>query len=268
MDHARHPGRFMFGGIPGVPVLLYHGVGRASTRSRADRFSVSVDQFRRQLCVLSEIASAVKLDQLRCDAAVAQEKVALTFDDGLESDFRVAFPLLQKNRMVAHFFINTANIGLPGYMNWQQIRELHRAGMQVGSHSHRHICLTEAGETIVAAELARSREILENELQSSVRWFSAPYGLVTARVLRVARESGYSGICTSRCWPASASESTVPRVAVCRQTSIDEFRALVLRKRLIYWRRNLAAAAKYLPRHILLRVHPSLLDVTVSRQAL
>lgn len=257
----------MSSGIPGVPVLLYHGVDRESTRSRADRFTVSIVQFRLQLSVLSEIASAVKLNQIRCDAALRQERVALTFDDGLESDFRVAFPLLQKKGIVAHFFINTASVGLPGYMNWQQIRELHRAGMQIGSHGHRHICLTEVSETIVAAELARSREILENELQSSIHWFSAPYGLVTARVLRIARESGYTGICTSRCWPATATGPTVPRVAVYRHTSIEEFRSLVLRKRLIYWRRNLAAAAKYLPRHILLRVQPTLLNVTVSRPA-
>ncbi|MGH9740044.1 MAG: polysaccharide deacetylase family protein [Candidatus Acidiferrales bacterium] len=265
MDYANHPE-----GSPGVPVLLYHGIGRENTRSRADRFTVSVDQFGLQLRAVSELASTIKLDQLQCRVALGpgKEKVALTFDDGLESDFRVVFPLLQKHGIVAHFFVNTASVGLQGYMNWQQVRELHRAGMQIGSHGHRHICLTIASDTLVASELTRSREILENELQSSIRWFSAPYGLVTARVLRLARQSGYAGICTSRCWPASASGSTVPRVAVSRQTSIKEFRSLILRKRLIYWRRNLAAAAKYLPRHILLRVQPSVLDVTVSRQAL
>lgn len=251
--------------ISGAPVLLYHAITSADTTSRADRFAVSIDDFRTQVQLLAGMG-CVSLDDIRTNARGAHGRVAITFDDGLESDFTIAFPLLQEQGLVSHFFINTANVGLPGYMNWEQIRQLCRAGMRIGSHSHRHISLTEANDNLLVSELTRSRDILENELGTRVSWLAAPYGLVNARLVRVAEQTGYTGVCTSRCWPAREGAYTIPRVAISRSTSIPEFRSLVQRERSVYWGRNLLAGVKYVPRRILVKIHPGLLGVTVSRQ--
>ncbi len=251
--------------ISGVPVLLYHEISAEGALLRGDRFSVPVERFRAQVSLMSEAGSAT-LDQIR--GGNARGNVGITFDDGLESDFAVALGVLKEKDLVAHFFINTANVGRAGYMSWAQIRELHRAGMHIGSHGHRHICLTEVTDDVLASELSRSRQILEDELQTSVSWFAAPYGLISPRVVRAAQQAGYTGICTSRCWPAREGGETTPRVAVSRDTSMRQFRALVQRKPMIYWRRNLAAAAKYVPRRVIVRVRPNILGVSVSRQPL
>lgn len=251
--------------ISGAPVLLYHAVTGEDTSSRADRFAVSIDNFRTQVQLLADMG-CVTLDDIRTNARGRRGRVAITFDDGLESDFTVAFPLLQEHGLVSHFFINTANVGLPGYMNWEQIRQLSRAGMHIGSHGHRHISLTEANDKLLLSELTRSREMLEDELGTEVSWFAAPYGLVNARLFRIAQQIGYTGVCTSRCWPAREGAYTMPRVAISRSTSFPEFRSLVQGERTVYWGRNLLAGVKYVPRRILVKVRPSLLGVTVSRQ--
>lgn len=253
--------------ITGTPVLMYHGISREQTSSRADRFAVSINDFRTQIGLLASMGCAA-LDDIRTGVSFGRNAVAITFDDGLESDFTVAFPLLQEHGLVAHFFINAANVGQPGYMDWQQIRELNRAGMHIGSHGYRHISLTEVNDATLLGELAHSRKVLENELQTEVAWFAAPYGLITTRIVRVAYQTGYKGVCTSRCWPARQHNSATPRVAISRETSMKEFRSLVDRKCSIYWRRNLAAAAKYVPRRVLVRIRPSVLGVSVSGQPL
>ncbi|MGO9441003.1 MAG: polysaccharide deacetylase family protein, partial [Terriglobales bacterium] len=45
----------------------------------------------------------------------------ITFDDGVQSQFRHALPILRQNSVAATFFVNTGLIGVvPEYMDWAQ----------------------------------------------------------------------------------------------------------------------------------------------------
>jgi peptidoglycan/xylan/chitin deacetylase (PgdA/CDA1 family) len=255
--------------IRGVPVFLYHEIVDGSEfagRLRTEKYSVTSKQFRDQLaeiknscyrvCSVRDIA-----ESLGC---VGQDRLAgITFDDGSRSDYEKAFPLLLQAGLRADFFLNTANIGKPGYLNWGQIREMQKSGMAFHSHGHSHVVLSTLDQRAVESELATSRKILEDKLGCSVDFLAAPYGLLNRRVIREAFRLGYRGVCNSRQWTARIGSRCINRVAVFRHTSPREFHGLLQCHPAPYVIRSLRSAILYLPRQILLRIQPAQLGVQV-----
>lgn len=82
----------------------------------------------------------------------------------------------------------------PLFMNWQQVRELHSAGMDIGSHTHSHALLARLSPVQQRDELANSRAVLEGELGTRVRAVAYPVGVpsaYTAETCRIAQAVGY-----------------------------------------------------------------------------
>jgi peptidoglycan/xylan/chitin deacetylase (PgdA/CDA1 family) len=66
------------------------------------------------------------------------------------------------------------------------VAELHRAGVEIGNHSARHVNLTRADETQLQVEIGTSRDRLADALGAPVRFLSYPDGRFNPRVERVA----------------------------------------------------------------------------------
>ena len=62
--------------------------------------------------------------------------VALTFDDGYASHATVAGPLLQERGVRGTFFVMPGNVGSPGIVTWEQLRQLAAAGHEIADHIH------------------------------------------------------------------------------------------------------------------------------------
>ena len=67
----------------------------------------------------------------------------VTFDDGYVSDYTIVFPLMESLGIRATFFINTSNIGKPGFLNWSMVTEMQKKGNVFGSHGHNHLKMTD-----------------------------------------------------------------------------------------------------------------------------
>ncbi len=67
--------------------------------------------------------------------------VVLTFDDGNKSDYTYVAPLLKRYGFGATFFI-TEGLGFLNnkdhYLTWEEIRELHAEGFEIGNHTRYH----------------------------------------------------------------------------------------------------------------------------------
>jgi peptidoglycan/xylan/chitin deacetylase (PgdA/CDA1 family) len=61
-------------------------------------------------------------------------------------------------------------------MNWSQIKELARNGMEIGSHTHRHVILASVSTDLATEELSLSKAIIESKLGISCHSFSYPKG--------------------------------------------------------------------------------------------
>lgn len=97
-------------------------------------------------------------------------------------------------------------------MSWEMLADLAARGMTVGSHTHHHRVLTNEPAAEVAAELTRSRRLLEERLGIAVRHLSYPDGQFSPEVLDAAHAAGYRWAYTT-CGHRSAAHPllTIPR---------------------------------------------------------
>jgi peptidoglycan/xylan/chitin deacetylase (PgdA/CDA1 family) len=171
-------------------------------------------------------------------------QIALTFDDGNRSDLDCA-RLLHALGYDALFFIATDFIGQAGYLQREDVVELRRLGMTIGSHSHRHVQLTPLGDTELADELHRSRDILTEITEQPIEHFSFPGGAYDNRVVEMSRQAGYKYFFTSD-WGVNGDAQFATRVL--RRTSVlnhldnAQFDALLLQSN--YYVRQLGFKAK------------------------
>lgn len=124
--------------------------------------------------------------------------VALTFDDGTETDLLVAAPLLREVGYDATFYITVGFVGQPGYLTLPQIRELHEGGFEIGCHSMTHAYLSDCSTRQLETEVVESRNRLQDLLGAPVLHLSCPGGRWSPRVSDVALDAGYLSVATSR----------------------------------------------------------------------
>jgi peptidoglycan/xylan/chitin deacetylase (PgdA/CDA1 family) len=179
--------------------LMYHGVApEGGPRDGfpgpgATAYSLEPARFGQHL---EHIAAATGRPPERVDALVSGAWM-LTFDDGAASAMEAADQLARRSWR-GHFFIATDMVGTPGFLGWDDIRELARAGHVIGSHSCSHpdrmaACSWER----LLDEWSRSAAALAEALGGPVRTASVPGGLYSPNVGRAAAAAGFRTLFTS-----------------------------------------------------------------------
>lgn len=167
-----------------IPVLLYHFVGRETLERdgrSVSRFNVTAADFEAQLMLLKQLGyHPVTVGEIAAamegKATLPERPIVLTFDDGWREQYDVAFPILQRYRMRATFFVSTSFVGYPRFMTWEELAEMRDAGMEIASHGRKHVNLADADDQEAWREVARSREVLEEKLGVSAISFAYPFG--------------------------------------------------------------------------------------------
>jgi peptidoglycan/xylan/chitin deacetylase (PgdA/CDA1 family) len=183
----------------------------AASSSRSPQLEITPELFGRQMTMLSRAGyRPISLGQaMRAggDVALPRRSVVITFDDGTLDFWEHGKPILEQHGFTATLFVVSGQVG--GYstwdrelgepdrplMSWDQIRQLHRDGFEIGSHTHSHRPLTELSDEAARWELERSRRTLADELGATPQFLAYPRGFYTERHKRLARETGYAGAC-------------------------------------------------------------------------
>jgi peptidoglycan/xylan/chitin deacetylase (PgdA/CDA1 family) len=212
--------------------LMYHELelpGRPLCQSEPGyvRYIVSGKDFRAQIDSLRHRGyRGLNVSQAFSDPAASG--VVLTFDDGCETDLLTAAPILSDANFSATFFITLGFLDKRGYLSRAQLRELSQRGFNIGCHSMTHPYLNNLEEKALRWEIADAKNELEQIIGKAVNHFSCPGGRWAPRVPHVAKEAGYSTVCTSRV--AANSPNTDPfflgRVAIMRGTDLNTFQRI------------------------------------------
>jgi len=215
-----------------VPILMYH---RIDTRLSAHdpvtvHLTVMAAQFEAQLRLLSQAGyRSLTLDEL-VDAltrAVAPppRRAVLTFDDGYEDNYTVAFPLLRRYGWTAAFFVVTSTVGTRDHLTVAEIREMARAGMAIESHGQHHIDFSRLPLPVARGELERSRALIARWTGRPVRFFAYPAGRFTPALVQLLRQVGYRGAVTEipGFVTASSHPFTLERVRVDHDDTLASF---------------------------------------------
>jgi peptidoglycan/xylan/chitin deacetylase (PgdA/CDA1 family) len=169
-----------------------------------------------------------------CAGGAPGDALAITFDDGHVSNHDLALPILVEFALKATFFITAGRIGSGDTMSWAELRALHRAGMEIGSHTLTHRPPSTLNDQELRHELVESRRILEDGLGAPVTSISSPTGFFNARMSGIAREVGYRALCIGRIGLArdNGDPFALNRVAVKRAMGETQFHALLRHDRM------------------------------------
>jgi peptidoglycan/xylan/chitin deacetylase (PgdA/CDA1 family) len=194
-------------------ILMYHILDTPRAK-RETKYCCLPERFKEQMAWIVEARNPVSLDTLLAGlggkAKLADNAVAVTFDDGFASTFEHAMPVLAHHRIPATMFIVADRIG--GDNDWMhrrgmpqralvdagQIREMHATGITIGSHTLTHPKLPECGPDEMSREFADSKARLENLLSHPVLHFAYPYGLYNDTARALVEQTGYLSACSTR----------------------------------------------------------------------
>jgi peptidoglycan/xylan/chitin deacetylase (PgdA/CDA1 family) len=220
-----------------IPVLMYHEIaGQAKTSSP---LAVAPDVFRGQLAYLHEAGfstlTAGELAAFLADGTgeLPERPVVLTFDDGYADFYTAALPVMKQHGFTGTLFQTTGWVGRPDaatrMLNWRELAEIERAGIEIGAHSVWHPQLDQLSEQDLRDELYASKSALEDHLGVAVPGLAYPYGYSSPRVRQVARELGYTYAYSvdNAMTTSAAGRFTFPRLTVRRSTTMSGFRDLV-----------------------------------------
>lgn len=202
----------------------------------------------------------------------ASAPLLITFDDGGISAYQPIADLLEARNWRGHFFVTTDYIDTPTFLNREQVRELHRRGHVIGSHSCSHpLRMSRCGWNELVQEWRASVEVLSDILDARVEVASVPGGHYSRKVAEAASLAGIKTLFTSE--PTTGVERVgdclvLGRYAIQRWTSTETAAALASNRiaprlrQLLLW--NAKKATKKLGGEYYLRVRKSLLAKTKS----
>jgi len=117
-----------------------------------------------------------------------ERSLVITFDDGYQSVYDHAFPILQRYGFSATVFLTVGENGnradsnrLPpmcgrSMLNWREIKEMHRSGITFGAHTLTHPDLTLLPDERIEAEVVGGKVAIEDTLDTPVTDFAYPFG--------------------------------------------------------------------------------------------
>ena len=179
----------------GFPILEYHMVTE-NPRPGAEKYVVPPADFAEQLDYLASegYTTITPQDYARArkgKQTLPEKPVILSFDDGYEDNHRVVLPMLEERGMKAVFYVVTNDIGLPGYMTWDNLFDMERRGMEIGSHTANHIPLTTLPPEKQREELRLSKLMLEWKGLKTIYSFSYPTGAYDEGIVTMLAEEDY-----------------------------------------------------------------------------
>ncbi len=174
-----------------VPVLCYHRFG-----DRNDGMMISARRFDRQMAYLKDngyqvIPLTALLEFLEGRQRVPKKAVVLTIDDGHQSIYKIAYPILKKFSFPATVFIYSDYLGYGG-LTWSQIHEMGRDGLvDIQAHSKTHTNLNKRlpGESRdawlrrVESEVSAPSNKLREHADTPVIAYAYPYGETNKQVI-------------------------------------------------------------------------------------
>lgn len=103
-----------------------------------------------------------------------EKAVLVTFDDGFQSVYKNAVPIMQKYNIKGNIFLPTKYIEEqnPHFMTWKMLKGLCETGQfSVAAHTHDHVDIRTLDDASMKRQIRKSEELLETRLNVYVNSF-------------------------------------------------------------------------------------------------
>lgn len=205
-----------------VPVLMYHTFEESPT---FEGINVNQEQFESHLKWLKEegyttISNEQLAAYMKGELELPEKAIQLTIDDGYQSVYDTAYPLLKAYGFEATLYVITSHIqsgerfGVP-MANWEQLKEMSDSNViHIGSHTHDlhwrgndnepgfeamtlgedkdgKVLSSEERMAYLESDLTEAHELIKEKIGVEPKSFAYPYGAYDEVVERVVASFNY-----------------------------------------------------------------------------
>lgn len=201
-----------------MPILMYHHI--SANPSKTGTYLVSPDEFENDLKqIVSEGYTTVTTKQIEAfvkkNDPLPEKPIMITFDDGNESFYYYAFPLLKKYNMTAVFSpvgkyteltVESGDLNVEyASVTWEQIDEMNKSGfVEIGNHTYnmhdlspRKGCAIKKGESTeeylnkLNEDIPKMQKLLKEKSNVDCNIFTYPYGNRCDKCEKFIKEIGF-----------------------------------------------------------------------------
>lgn len=175
-----------------IPVLGYHAFSREKEQ---DMFILPIDAFEKQLYFLKshhyKTLTLKEFEMYKKKKKFPRKSVLITMDDGYQSNYDLAFPLLKKYNMNAVvFYIGSNQDGSnKQYMSKETIEQIkkHYPNIEVASHSFdlHHEGDIQKGTSYLEEDFHKMKDIIKT------KYYAYPYGFYNKDMITTLKEEHY-----------------------------------------------------------------------------
>lgn len=220
---ATQPTKFYeYSNAKGITVINYHAFGN---HPQIAHINSSKALFREQLMMLKEngytvISEAQLIAYLQGHGRIPEKAVFLTIDDGYESVYTVAYPILKELGMQATLFVIVKDVeigsrkGVP-MLNWSQLKEMADSNvLNIGNHTYDlhwrgnhdspkyeamllnqikvgQPLTNEARQQMIAEDVLKAKQLIEKHISKQTTSFAYPYGAYDRIAEQAIKQAGY-----------------------------------------------------------------------------
>lgn len=188
-----------------VLVLTYHHL--LEQKSNVNNSSiVTVENFEQQMKYLKEKGyHTITLDELnqylKKETALPPKSVLITFDDGYQSNYIYAYPILKKYGFTSSIFVITSKISEaskvfdPKILSYMSVEEINNSKdvFEFACHTHdlhqldkdKKSLFVASGKDIIIKDLRKSKAIIHT------KYFAYPYGQYDNQSLELLSQEGF-----------------------------------------------------------------------------
>ncbi len=182
-----------------IPVIMYHSVDNPRHYSG---IIVSPNSFRKQMEFLRKrkynvISLKEMVDIIKSRKHLLKKSVVITFDDGYVDNYTHAYPILKEYDFPAAIFVIANLVDKKGYVTWDELREMEKSGITIGSHTLDHVYLPGIPSDWQSHQIVDSKKMIEKNLGHRIDYFAYPSGGYSDGTKDLVEQAGYQAACTT-----------------------------------------------------------------------
>ena len=223
-------------------ILSYHRVNPWYDR---DAITVSPTKFSKQIFyLLSKNFQFLTTERYVQEffTQKSNKKVVISFDDGYVDNLWFAFQILKDLKISPIIYLTVSYIGtnilFPRYkdtskdrfLNWQEVLQMAKDGVEFGSHTLTHSYLTKIDRKQAEREIIESKKIIEDKIGKEIKFFCYPYGDFNSEIIEIVKKTGYKGAVVVRKKGMKITKFTLPRVGIYAHNNNLIYRAKIWRE--------------------------------------
>lgn len=179
----------------GFPILEYHMITKNPPKG-SEVYNVPPEEFAAQLDYLKQkgyttITLREFMQAKHGKITLPENPIVLTFDDGYENIYTEMLPILEARAMKAVVYVITNELDKPGYLTLEQVKDMQRRGIEIGSHTADHLALGMLSEEFLINQIRNSKIFLEWSGLETIFTFSYPNGEYNSDVVNFLKREGY-----------------------------------------------------------------------------